>query len=130
MSIMPLTLQRVKMLKYIPPSGQSQTVTTQTIIQMFREASGFEITPNKVLLICLLNTIQDKNMMVKVQEQMTKNMTGEEVRNIIIEIDNASCLSDVYKQNENRMWGQIVQPKTCQACSKKGYMVSACTVPK
>ena len=77
-------------------------VTTQTIIQMFREASGFEITPNEVLVICLLNTIQDKNMMVKVQEQMTKTMTWEEVRNIIIKIDNASRLLDVYKQNKNR----------------------------
>ena len=57
-------------------------------------------------------------------------MTWEEVRNIIIKIDNASRLSDVYKQNKNRMWGQSVQPKTCRACGKKGHMVAACTVPK
>ena len=57
MSIMLLSLQRVKMLRYSPPSGQSQTVTTQTLIQMIREVSGFEITPNEVLVICLLNTI-------------------------------------------------------------------------
>ena len=45
-------------------------------------------------------------------------------------MDNASRLSDIYKQNKNRMWGQSVQPKTCQACGKKGHMVAACTVPK
>ena len=61
--------------------------------------------PNKVLVISLLNTIQDKN---KVQEQMTKNMTWEEVRNIIIKIDNASCLLDIYKQNKNRIYGRGV----------------------
>ena len=78
---------------------------------MFREVSGFEITPNKVFVICLLNTIQDKNMMVKVQEQITKTMTWEDVRNNIIKIDNASHLSDVYKQNRTRLYGQSVQPK-------------------
>ena len=118
------------MLRYSPSSGQSQSATTQTIIQMFREASGFKITPNKVLIICLLNTIQDKNMMVKVQEQMTENMTWEEVRNIIIKIDNASHLSDIYKQNRTRQYGQSVKPKSCRACGKKGHMVAACTVLK
>ena len=102
----------------------------QIIIQMFREASGFEIILNEVLIICLLNTIQDKNMMVKVQEQMTENMTWEEVRNIIIKIDNASRLSDVYKQNKNRMWAQGVQSKTCRACEIKRHMVAACVVLK
>ena len=67
---------------------------------MFRECSGFNITPNEVLVICLLNTIQDKLMMVKVQEQMSEMMGWEEVRNIIIKIDNASRLSDMYKQNQ------------------------------
>ena len=100
LSVMPLTLQRVEMLRYSPPQGQSQSTTTQTIIQMFSECNGFDITPNEVLIICLLNTIQDKLMMVKVQEQMTENMGWEEVRNIIIKIDNASWLSDVYKQKQ------------------------------
>ena len=59
---------------------------------MFRECSGFDITPQEVLIICLLNTIQDKTMMVKVQEQMTENITWKEVRNIIIKINNASRL--------------------------------------
>ena len=47
-TIMPLTLQRVEVLRYSPPNGQSQTVTTQTILQMFREVNGFEITQNEV----------------------------------------------------------------------------------
>ena len=55
--VMPLSLQRVEMLHYSPPQGQSQSATTQTIIQMFRECSGFDITPQEVLIICLLNTI-------------------------------------------------------------------------
>ena len=32
--VMPLTLQRLEMLRYKPPAGQSQTVTTQSMIQM------------------------------------------------------------------------------------------------
>ena len=95
LSVMSLTLQRVEMLRYSPPQGQSQSTTTQTIIQMFRECSGFNIIPNDVLIIYLLNTIQGKLMMVKVLEQMKENMGLEEVRNIIIKIDNASHLSDV-----------------------------------
>ena len=81
MAIMPLTLQRVKVLRYCPPAGQSQTVTTQTIVQMFHEVSGFVITPNKVLITCLLNTIQDKYLIIKVQEQITEHMDLEQVRN-------------------------------------------------
>ena len=63
-SVMPLSLQRVEMLCYSPPQGQSQSATTQTIIQMFRECSVFDITPQEVLIICLLNTIQEKTMLV------------------------------------------------------------------
>ena len=44
-SVMPLSLQRVEMLRYNPPRGQSQSATTQTITQMFHECSGFDITP-------------------------------------------------------------------------------------
>merc|ERR1711989_177990 len=103
---MPLSLQRVEMLHYRPPQGQSQSATTQTIIQMFRECSGFDITPQEVLIICLLNTIQEKTMLVKVQEQRTERSTWEEVRNIIIKIDNASRLLDAYS-------GATVQAKAC-----------------
>ena len=79
---------------------------------MFCEVSGFDITPNEVLIICLLNTIQDKNLMIKVQEQITEDMDWEQVRNIIIKIDNASRLSDSYKKRE-RMLASRAQPKTC-----------------
>ena len=37
MAVMPLTLQGLEMLRYKPPAGQPQTVTTQLLVQMFRE---------------------------------------------------------------------------------------------
>ena len=128
-SVMPLTLQRIELLRYSPPQGQSQSATTQTIIQMFRECNGFEITPAEVLIICLLNTIQDKSVLIKVQKQIKETSTWEEVRNLIVKIDNASCLSDTYKQ-KNRFTGATVGSKACRACGKKGHMSAACTVPK
>ena len=88
--VMPLTLQRIEFLRYSPPQGQSQSATTQTIIQMFRECNGFEITPAEVLIICLLHTIQEKSVLIKVQEQITETSTWEEVRNLIVKIDNTS----------------------------------------
>ena len=96
MAIMLLNLKWLKVLRYKPPSGQSQTVTTQTIVQMFREANGFKMTPNKVLIICLVNTIQDKNLMIKVQEQMTEHMDWEQVRNKMIKMDRALHLLKSY----------------------------------
>ena len=126
---MPLLLQRVEMLRYSLPQGQSQSATTQTIIQMFRECSGFNITPQEVLIICLLNTIQEKTMLIKVQEQMTERSTWEEVRNNRIKINNASRLSDAYKL-KNQFSGATVKSKACRACRKKGHMSAACTVPK
>ena len=59
MAVMPLTLQRLEMLHYKPPAGQSQTMTTQTLVQMFREAEGFAMTPEETLIICMLDTITD-----------------------------------------------------------------------
>ena len=44
-AVIPLTLQRLEMLRYKPPAGQSQTVTTQHLVQMFRECEGFAMTP-------------------------------------------------------------------------------------
>ena len=128
-SVMLLILQRIELLCYNPLQGQSQSATTQTIIQMFRECSSFEITPAEVLMICLLNTIQEKSVLIKVQEQISETSTWEEVRNLIVKIDNASRLSDTYKQN-NRFTGATVGTKACRACGKKGHMSAACTVPK
>ncbi len=68
-------------------------------------------------------------MLIKVQEQMTETSNWEEVRNIIIKIDNATRLSDAYKL-KNRFSGATVQTKACRACGKKGHMSAACTVPK
>ena len=67
-AVIPLTLQRLEMLRYKPPSGQSQTVTTQTLVQMFHECEGFAMTPEETLIICMLNTITDKALMVEVNE--------------------------------------------------------------
>ena len=59
MTVMPLNLKRLEILQYKPLQGQSQNVTTQIIVQMFHEAYGFNMTPNEILIICLLNMIQD-----------------------------------------------------------------------
>ena len=66
MAVMPLTLQLQEMLRYKPQAGQSQTMTTQTLVQMFHESEGFTMTPEETLIICKLNTITDKQLMVKV----------------------------------------------------------------
>ena len=65
---------------------------------MFWEAEGFTMTPEETLIICMLNTIQNKNMMIKVQEHITEDMLWEEVRKIIVKLDRAAHLSDVYRQ--------------------------------
>ena len=126
--VMPLTLQRIELLRYSPPQGQSQLATTQTIIQMFRECSGFEITPAEVLIICLLNTIQEKSVLIKVQEQITETSTWEEVRNLIVKIDSTSQLSDTFKP-KNCFSGATVGTKACRACGKKGTYVRSLHCP-
>ena len=74
-SVMPLTLQRIELLRYSLPQGQSQSATTQTIIELFRGCDGFSITPEELLIICLLNTIQEKSVLIKVQEQISETST-------------------------------------------------------
>ena len=89
-SVMLLTLQRIELLHYSPLQGQSQSATMLTIIQLFRECDRFAISPAEVLIICLLNTIQEKSVLINVQEQITETSTWEEVRNLIVKIDSTS----------------------------------------
>ena len=70
------------------------------MVQIFREANSFKMTPNEIIIICLLNTIQDKNLMIKVQEQLTEDMDWEQVRNTIVKINSTSPLTDSYRQND------------------------------
>ena len=128
-SVMPLTLQWIELLRYNPPQGQSQSATTQTIIQLFRECDGFTITPEEVLIICLLNTIQEKSVLIKVQEQITEESTWEEVHNLIVKIDSTSRLSDNLK-HKTRFSGARVGTKAYMACRKKGHMSAACNILK
>ena len=54
-AVIPLTLQHLEMLRYKPPSVQSQTLTTQHLIQMFRECEGFAMTPEETMMMTLIN---------------------------------------------------------------------------
>ena len=96
---------------------------------MFHESEGFTMTPEETLIICMLNTITDKQLMVKVQENITKGIECTEVRNVIVKLDRAAHLSDVYRQT-NRMHASAAQSKSCRACGKKGHMSASCTVLK
>ena len=127
---MPLTLQRIELLRYSLPQGQSQSATTQTIVELFRSCDGFAITPEEVLIICLLNTIQEKSVLIKVQEQISETTTWEHVRNLIVKIDNTSRIWDNFKQTRIHHSGAVAGLKACRACGKKGHMAAACTIPK
>ena len=69
-------------------------MTTQTVVELFRNCDGFAIKPEEVLIICLLNTIQEKSVLVKVQENINETTTWENVRNLIVKIDSTSHISD------------------------------------
>merc|ERR1712240_411210 len=129
-SIIPLTLQRLDLFQYSPPQGQSQSATTQTVVELFRNCEGFSITPEEVLIICLLNNIQEKSVLVKVQEAIDTKTTWENVRNLIVKIDSTSRISDGFKQGRIRASGATAGMKACSACGRKGHMAAACTVPK
>ena len=58
------------------------------VVELFRNCKGFSITPEEVLIICLLNTIQEKSVLVKVQEAIDSKTTWETVQNLIVKIDN------------------------------------------
>lgn len=129
MAVVPLNLQRLEVLRYKPPQGQSQTVTIHIIMQMFREVNGFKLTPIMILIICLLKMIQDKNLMIKVQEQMTEDMDGEQVRNTIVQMDRALHLTDSYRQNNRQHASRAQANKACRECGKKGHMAATYLIP-
>ena len=112
-SVMPLTLQRLDLFRYTPPPGQSQSATTQTVVELFHNCKGFSITPDEVLIICLLNTIQEKSVLVKVQEAIDSKNTRETVRNLIVKIDSTSRISDEFKQRKVRASGAAAGVKAC-----------------
>ena len=96
---------------------------------MFPDCEGFAMTPKQTLIICMLNTITDKALMVKVIENLQEGMTWMEVRNIIVKLDRAAHLSDVYHQT-NRMHASAAQSKSFRACRKSGHMSASCNIPK
>ena len=68
MAVMPQCLRRLEVLRYKRPLGQSQTINTQFVVHMFREVIMWDFRPQDIMAMCLLNTIQDKSMMIKFQE--------------------------------------------------------------
>merc|ERR1712082_446786 len=100
------------------------------VVELFHNCKGFSITPDEVLIIFLLNTIQEKNVLVKVQEAIDSKTTWETVRNLIVKIDSTSHISDEFKQRKIRASGAAAGVKACRVCDKKGHMAASCTVPK
>ena len=127
MAVMPLTLRQLDVVGYKPPQGQSQTLTMQTMIQMFREAHLWDIIPKQLMKIILLNIIQTKDMMTKVQERLKEGDNWEMVRNHIIMLDRANAMSNDYMNPpRNRQDGASAQVRnkkdTCLACGRKGHL--------
>ena len=122
---MPLTLQRLDLFRYSPPQGQSQSATTQTVVELFRNCDGFNIKPEEVLIICLLNTIQEKSVLIKVQEAIDTTTSWEAVRNMIVKIDSTSRISDEFKQRKLKFTGATTGVKACRACRKLPYSLSS-----
>ena len=104
-------------------------MTTLTLVQMFREAESFAMIPEETLIIYMLNTITDKQLMIKFNKNLVEGMNWTDVRNVIVKLDRAAHLSDVYRQT-NRMHASVAQSKSCRAWGKKGYMSAPFNVPK
>ena len=96
---------------------------------MFRNCEGFAIKPEEVLIICLLNTIQEKSILVKVQESIDATTKWEDVQNLLVKIDSASHISDGFKQGRMRASGVTAGIKACRACGRKGHM-TACPIAR
>ena len=96
---------------------------------MFRECEGFAMTSEETLIKCKLNTLTNKDLMVKVNKNLRDDMTWMDVRNIIVKLDRAAHLSDVYHQT-NRMYANAAQNKSCRSCRKSGHMTASCKVDK
>ena len=47
-AVMPLTLRQLEVIRYRPPAGTSQTQAVQTMLQMYREAEYWRITPEQL----------------------------------------------------------------------------------
>ena len=87
------------------------------------------MTPEETLIIVMLNTITNKELMVKVNKNLRDGMAWMDVRNIIVKLDRAAHLSDQYR-NTNRMHASAAQNKSCRACGKSGHMTASCKVDK
>ena len=57
--------------------------------------------------VYMLNTITDKQLMIKVNKNIVEGMDWIDVRSVIVKLDRAAHLSDVYHQI-NRMHASVV----------------------
>merc|ERR1712112_135203 len=104
--------------------GMSQTQTVQTVLQMYRDADYWKITPEELCKVFLLNSVQTENTMVKVNEQLEETDEWNQVGDYIITVDRAEALSKNYlnnpKNNKQSYSGATVQTKIkCLACVRK-----------
>merc|ERR1712240_880113 len=85
--------------------------------------------PEETLIICMVNTITYKQLMIKVNENIVEGMDWTEVRNVTVKLDRAAHLSEIYHQT-NRMHANAEQTESCRACGKNGHMSASCNIPK
>ena len=70
LTVTPLLLRRLEVLRYKGPHGQTQTAITQTVISMFRDAKMHNMNTDELLQVVLLNTVQTSAMMTRIQEKI------------------------------------------------------------
>ena len=134
-AVMPLTLRQLEVIRYKPAQGTSQTQAVQTMLQMFRDADYWAITPEQLCKVFLLNTIMTDSMMVKVNEKLEETDDWSDVKDHIITVDRAEALAKNYlnqPRGRRHETGALVQGKKtqCLACGRRNHAMAECKIDK
>ena len=92
------------------------------MLQMYRDAEYWNITPEQLCKVLLLNSIQTDSMMTKVNEKLEETDDWEIVKDHIITLDRAAALASNYlnnprgKRNESGALAQTGKKVQCMAC--------------
>ena len=86
-TVMPLVLVKLQALRYQAPHGESQTVTTNKVLQLYREANINTMSGEEIGHLMAIHSVTNKEIIEDINKELSTLRTGEEVLRRVTMLD-------------------------------------------
>ena len=131
-TVTPIELTRLEALRYRGPPGQSQTATTNSTMQLYRNAEMHMMSGEDIMKLGAINSVTDREIMKELTKDLRNLTTYQEIVERITLLDKSNVISNSLLETQKKHYSYQVNSAfkkiRCQRCGKTDHNIKECKI--